>query len=185
MSRRKKDPLRTLSVEERAEMERLSRSGREPAAVVAHAKAVLAVANGADYTAAALAAGRRSGDAVAQLVTRFNHDGLEALYPRHGGGPAARYTTVERDRILAEARRTPEHEPDGTATWSLVTLQRALRRAADGLPQVSTYTIWCVLTEAGWSWQRTRTWCPTGHAVRLRKRGRVQITDPDAEAKKS
>src|SRR6516165_10120653 len=107
MSRRKKDPLRALSADERAEMERLSRSGREPAAVVAHAKAVLAVANGADYTAAALAAGRRSGDAVAQLVTRFNHDGLEALYPRHGGGPAARYTTVERDRILAEARRTP------------------------------------------------------------------------------
>src|SRR5262249_4028530 len=185
MSRRKKDPLRALSADERAEMERLRRSGREPAAVVAHAKAVLAVANGADYTQAAAAAGRRSGDAVAQLVARFNREGLEALYLRHGGGPAARYTNVERERILAEARRTPEQETDQTATWSLTTLQRALRRAPDGLPAVSTYTIWCVLTEAGWSWQRTRTWCPTGHAVRLRKRGRVQVTDPDAEAKKS
>jgi transposase len=185
MSRRKKDPLRALSAEERAEVARLSRSGREPAAVVAHAKAVLAVANGANYAAAAAAAGRRSGDAVAHLVARFNGEGLEALYPQHGGGPAARYTSVERERILAEARRTPEHEPDGTATWSLVTLQRALRRAPNGLPQVSTYTIWCVLREAGWSWQRTRTWCPTGHAVRMRKRGRVHLTDPDAEAKKS
>src|SRR5262249_28091014 len=185
MSRRKKDPLRALSAEERAELERLGRSRREPAAVVAHAKAVLAGAGGADYSGAAVAAGRRSGDAVAHLVARFNREGLEALSPRHGGGPAARYTSLERERILAEARRTPEQEADQTATWSLTTLQRALRRAPDGLPQVSTYTIWCVLTEAGWSWQRTRTWCPTGHAVRLRKRGRVHLTDPDAEAKKS
>jgi transposase len=185
MSRRQKDPLRALSAEERAELERLGRSGREPAAVVAHAKAVLAVANGATYTAAARAAGRRSGDAGAHLVARFNHEGLEALYLRHGGGPAARYTSGERERILAEAQRTPEHEPDQTATWSLVTLQRALRRAPDGLPQVSTYTIWCVLSEAGWSWQRSRTGCPTGHAVRLRKRGRVHLTDPDAAAKNS
>ena len=31
MSRRKKDPLSALSAEERAELERLGRSGREPA----------------------------------------------------------------------------------------------------------------------------------------------------------
>jgi transposase len=193
MSRRKKDPLRTLSGDERVEMERLSRSGRESATVVAHAKALLAVAKGAGYTHAATVVGRRSGDAVAHLVARFNREGLEALYPRHSGGPAARYTSVERERILTEARRKPEHEGDGTATWSLTTLQRALRRAADGLPQVSTYTIWWVLTDAGWSWQRTRTWRPTGTAgttgttgtaVRLRKRGRVHITDRDAEAKR-
>ena len=184
MSRRKKDPLRALSADERGEVGRLSRSGREPATVVAHAKAVLAVATGANYTRSGCAGGRRSGDAVAHLVARFNREGLEALYPRHGGGPAARYTSVERERILVEAQRTPEHEPDGTATWSLTTLQRALRRAPDGLPQVSTYTIWCVLTDAGWSWQRTRTWCATGSAVRRRKRGRVTVHDPDAEVKK-
>jgi hypothetical protein len=137
MSRRTKDPLRTLSAEERTELERLGRSGRAPAAVVAHATAVLAMANGASDTAAAAAAGRRSGDAVAHLVARFNRNGLEALSPRPGGGPAAPYPSVERERILTEARRPPEHEPDGTATWSLVTLQRALRRAPDGLPPVS------------------------------------------------
>src|SRR5262249_506354 len=180
MSRRKKDPLRALSADERAEMERLRRSGREPAAVVAHAKAVLAVANGADYTQAAAAARRRSGDAGAQVVAPLNPEGVEPLYPPPGGEPAPRRTTGEGERIRAEARRTPEQETDQTATWSLTTLQRALRRAPDGLPAVSTYTIWCVLTEAGWSWQRTRTWCPTGHAVRLRKRGRVPVTDLDA-----
>jgi transposase len=181
------EPLRVVSEDERVVLVHLSRAAREPAAVVARAKAVLAVADGASYTAAAQTAGRRSGDAVARLAARFNVEGLAALVPRHAGGRPAVYSSAERERILAEARRKPEHEPDGTATWSfwsLTTLQRALRRAADGRPQVSTYTIWCVLTDAGWSWQRTRTWCPTGTAVRLRKRGRVHITDRDAEAKR-
>lgn len=184
MSRRKSDPLREVSAEERRELEQLSRSGRAPAGMVARAKALLAVADGAEYAQAAQVAGRRSGDAVAHLVTRFNREGLAALTPRHGGGQPARYTSVERERILAEARRTPNREQDGTALWSLTTLQRALRQAPDGLPQVSTYTIWCVLSEAGWSWQRTRTWCPTGSALRKRKQGVVTVHDPDAEAKK-
>ena len=181
---RQKEPLRELSEDEVSVLEHLSRSSREPAVVVARAKAVRAVAAGAAYTEAARAAGRHSGDAVGRLVARFNREGLEALVPRHGGGQSARYTSAERERILAEARRVPTPEPDGTATWSLVTLQRALRRAPDGLPQVSTFTIWCVLHDAGWSWQRTRTWCETGTAVRLRKRGRVLVHDPDAEAKR-
>ena len=32
------------------------------------------------------------------------------------------------ERILAEARRSPDREQDGTAVWSLLTLQRAMRR---------------------------------------------------------
>jgi transposase len=181
---RQKEPLRAVSEDEQTVLIHLSRSAREPAAVVARAKAVLAVADGASYTAAAHGAGRRSGDAVARLVARFNTEGLDALVPRHGGGRQAVYSSAERERILSEARRQPEHERDGTATWSLVTLQRALRRAPDGLPAVSTYTIWCVLSDAGWSWQRTRTWCPTGTAVRKRKRGTVTVHDPDAEVKR-
>jgi len=181
---RQKEPLRSVSADERAVLAHLSRSAREPAAVVARAKAVLAVAAGASYTAAAQVAGRRSGDAVAQLVARFNAEGLGALVPRRGGRRQAIYTSAERERILAEARRQPQQERDGTATWSLVTLQRALRSAPDGLPAVSTYTIWCVLSDAGWSWQRTRTWCPTGTATRKRKRGAALAHDPDAEAKK-
>src|SRR5690349_19250806 len=116
---RQKEPLRTLREEERAALGRLSRSGRESAAVVARAKALLAVADGASYTAAARAAGRRSGDAVGRLVARFNVAGLAAVTPRHGGGRQATYTSAERERILTEARRAPDRERDGTATWSL------------------------------------------------------------------
>ncbi len=48
--------------------------------------------------------------------------------------------------MLAEVRRTGQ-EADGTATWSLSTLQRALRGAAGGLPRILGDTIWCVLPE--------------------------------------
>ena len=89
------------------------------------------------------------------------------------------------DRILAEARRAPVPAQDGTATWSLSTLQRALRAAPDGLLRVSTYTIREVLRQAGYRFGRTRAWCPTGRARRKRKSGVVEVIDPDAAAKKS
>ena len=82
-------------------------------------------------------------------------------------------------------KRPPTPEADGTATWSLSTLQKALRSASDGLSTVSTYTLWQVLHGAGYSYQLTRTWCPTGTALRRRKAGAVVVTDPDAESKKS
>jgi transposase len=184
MSRRQVDPLRPLTEEERQWLEKISRSQSEPAAHVARAQALLAVAQGLSYTDAAQVAGRRSGDTVSRWVRRFNHEGLAAIEPKHGGGPPPTYSAAERERILAEARRTPDREQDGTATWSLGTLQRALRLAPDGLPRVSTYTIWHVLHEAGLSWQKDRSWCPTGRVLRKRKGGGVEVLDPDAAGKK-
>jgi transposase len=185
MSRRKTDPLRELTDPERQELNRLSRSQVAPAVEVTRAKLLLAVARGDDYQAAARAVGRRSGDAVAHLVARFNAEGLAALTPRHGGGRRPTYGPEARGRIAAEAARAPTPEGDGTATWSLSALRRALRAAPDSLPRVSTYTIRRVLHEAGASYQRTRTWCPTGTAVRRREAGPAVVTDPDAAAKKS
>ncbi len=185
MSYPQKEPLRPLTPGEYAQLMHLSRAQSEPATKVAYAKALLAVAAGQRFTDAARTAGRRSGDAVAQLVARFNQGGLAALQLRHGGGVAPTYGAAAHERILAEVRRVPDREADGTATWSLTTLQRALRRAPDGLPQVSTYTIWCVLHEAGVSWQRDRSWCDTGSAVRKRTSGTLTVHDPDAAAKKA
>jgi transposase len=185
MCRPQKAPLRLLSAEERDQLERLSRSLTMPADQVIHAKEVLAVAEGHTFTDAAKLAGRKSGDAVAHLISRFNAEGLSALETRHGGGPPIRYTSVECERILREFRRAPDRRLDGTATWSLVTVQRALRRAPDGLAHVSTHTIGCVLHEAGYTWQHDRTWCDTGKAIRVRKRGPVEVTDPDAAGKKT
>jgi transposase len=187
MTRRQKDPLRALTDDERAALSRLSRSRSAPVAQVARATALLAVADGVSYTAAARRVGRRHGDAVAAWVARFNREGRAAVVPRHGGGPRVRYAEEQRRRILAEAERVPDRERDGTATWSLSTLRTALRHAAeDGLPAVSTYTIWHTLHAAGLSWQQRRTWCSTGVVLRKGKRGgTVAVSDGDAAAKKS
>jgi transposase len=185
MTRRRKDPLRPLTDDERRHLTRLRRSPAAPAVHVARAVMLLAVTGGADYQAAAQAAGRKSGDAVSHLVARFNREGLAALEPRHGGGRARAYEGDARARILREAARAPTPDVDGTAAWSLSTLRHTLRAAPDGLPTVSTFTIWRVLREAGYTFQRTRSWCPTGSAVRRRKAGVVTVTDPDAGPKKS
>lgn len=185
MSRRRKDPLRPLTDAERQELTHLSRSHAAPAVRVARAAMLLAVADGSDYQQAARAAGRKSGDAVSRLVARFNREGSAALAPRHGGGRRPTYDATARERILRELARTPTPETDGTTTWSLMILRRVLRAAPDGLPKVSTFTLWRVLHDAGLTFQRTRTWCPTGSAVRRRKAGVATVTDPDGAAKKS
>src|SRR4051794_14267261 len=107
MSRRRKDPLRALTDGERESLEELGRATSAPAGVVARARALVAVAEGCSYTEAARRVGRRSGDAVGELVARFNREGLAAVEPRHGGGPRATYGPAERERILAEGRRGP------------------------------------------------------------------------------
>jgi transposase len=185
MSRKKKYPLRALTEEERDILEQIAHAYSEPASHVGRAKSLLAVADGKSYTEAAIAAGRCSGEAVSHLVARFNQEGLVAIEPRHGGGPKPTYGTVEQERILAEARRTPDRERDGTATWSMTTLKKALHRSDDGLRRVSTYTIWMTLRQAGWSWQKDRTWCDTGKVKRKRKAGIVEVVDSDATPKKT
>jgi len=51
-----------------------------------------------------------------------------------------------------------------------------LRKGA--LPQVGASTIREVLQEAGYRFGKTRTWCPTGTAIRVRKTGTVTVQDP-------
>src|SRR6476620_2231907 len=186
MSRRQKEPLRTMTEEEEAWVQRIARATREPATHVVRANQLLAVAAGQSYSQAARLTGRRSGDAVATLVSRFNREGIRALERRGGGGRKPTYGVKERGQIVAKARRNPRPAQDGTATWSLQLLQRALRKSdPQRLGRLSTFTIWTVLHEAGLQWGRTRSWCDTGQARRKRKSGVVTVSDPDTEAKKS
>jgi len=182
MSRKQKEPLRPLTERERQQLQQIARAQVWPAAQVTRAKQLLAVAEGSSYVKAAQATGRKSGDAVSHLVARFNQEGVGPVIPVHAGGPLPLYGPKQREYILAQARRLPDREQDGTATWSLKCLQQAMRQE---LPGLSTYTIWCVLHEARLSWQKSRTWCQTGSVLRQRKEGPVIVTDADAEAKNS
>jgi transposase len=185
MTRKKKEQLRELKEEERTWLERISRSQSEASSHVIRAKQILGVADGHSYTEAAHLSGCKSGDTVSKLVSRFNQEGLEAIHPRYGHHPRLKYGVNDRERILKEARRKPEPAKDGTASWSLKTLCQALRKAPDGLPEVSEDTIRSVLLDAGFSWQQSRTWCETGQVTRKRKRGKVIVHDPDTTAKKT
>lgn len=184
MSYVRNDPLRPLSDDEREVLEEVSRAGSERVDRARRAKALLAVADGKSYVDAAEDAGYGLNDSVSRLVTKFNQRGLSALDRRHGGGPAKKYAQAEKARILLEVERKPDIEKDGSASWSLSLLQKSLRSAEDGLPEVSTYTIYQTLREAGYSWQRTQTWCSTGTVKRKRKGGVVTVTDPECEEKR-
>lgn len=76
-------------------------------------------------------------------------------------------------------------DQDGTATWSLMMLRRALRKAPGGWPRVSTYTVWRVFRDSGFRYLTTRSWSETGQVVRCRQRRFVAVTDLEAEGKKS
>ena len=167
MAAPQREPLRALTGEEAAALERIGAASSERVDRARRATALLAVAGGASFAAAARRAGFRSPSAVAGLVRRFNRAGLTALTIAAGRGRTLTYDQAARAHVVATAQRAPERKADGTATWSLRTLQRALRRA--GLPQVGATTIRRVLRDAGSSYQKTRTWCPTGTAERTRK----------------
>jgi transposase len=182
MATMQQEGLRPLTLAEARELWTIAKASSERLDRVRRAAALLAVAEGRPFTGAAQAAGLRSGTTVANLVRRFNRAGLAALRIAAGRGRRPTYGPAGRARIVATAQRPPDRRADGTATWSLSTLQRTLRR--EGLPRLGATTIRRVLRDAGSSYQRTRTWCPTGTAQRKRKAGVVRVVDPQTEEKR-
>src|SRR5258708_7138742 len=159
MPRAAEKPLRDLSEAERQHVAALVRATSERADVRQRAVALLAVAEGQSYTAAARRAGYASGDAVSRLVQRVNQRGLAALSIAPGRGRTPTYSAAERQQILDTLQEAPERTTDQSATWSLTRLQRRLR--ASGLAQASRDTTHKTVRGAGYSWQPTRTSCPT------------------------
>ncbi len=182
MGKEQKHPLRTLTPQEEQEVHRVAKATSERLDVVKRARALLAVRAGQSFTDAAKGAGYKSGDSISQLVERFNQQGLGALLIAPGRGRKPTYTNTQRARIVQEVQRQPDHQADQTASWSLLLLRNALRKTE--LPHIAKETIRVVLHEAGYAFGKTRTWCPTGTALRKRKAGTVTVQDPAASEKK-
>jgi transposase len=182
MATMQKERLRPLTIVEQRELTAIVRASSARVDRVKRATALLAVAGGATFVAATRAAGYQSPQAVTYLVRRFNRVGLGALAIAAGRGRRPTYDAAARAQIVATAQRPPDRKVDGTATWSLRTLERTVRR--EGLPHVGATTLRRVLHDAGSSYQRTRTWCPTGTAQRKRKAGVVRVVDPKTEEKR-
>jgi transposase len=182
MSTIQKDPLRELTQQEERALQKLAKSTSERLDVVKRARALLSVRTGTSYTEAAKVTGYQSNDTISRLVSRFNQRGLLALSIAVGRGRKPTYTSAQQTCILVEVQRTPDHQEDETGIWSLMTLRRALRKSA--LPHIGAETIRQVLHDSGYSFQRTRTWCRTGYALRKRKSGTVTVYDPETPEKK-
>ncbi len=182
MARRQNEPLRSLSDSERQALLTVVKATSERVDRVRRARALLTVAETGSFADAAGQAGFRSVTTVTNLVHRFNQRGVDALTIAAGRGRRPTYDPTARAQIVRVAQSLPDRRADQTATWSLATLRRRLRR--EGLTAVGTSTIRRILHEAGSSYQRTRTWCPTGTAQRVRKSGVVTVVDPDTEEKK-
>jgi len=184
MSRSASEPLRLLTEEESKELHRASRASSEIRIRHQRAVALLAVSEGKSLSEAARLVGWKSHDPVTRVTRRFNSMGLAALDDQPRSGHPRSYGSAQKTRILQEARRVPDRLEDATGTWSLSLLQRALRSAPDGLPRVSTFTILHTLHEAGYTWQKNRTWCHTGRTLKKGKDGTVyQSEDPYTQEK--
>ena len=175
-------PLRPLNVQEERELHRIVKASSERIDVARRARALLAVAAKQSFPQAARVAGFKEARSVSELVERFNEHGLAALSIAAGRGRKPTYTSEQQARIIAEVQRLPDRAVDQTATWSLMTLRRALRQT--DLPEIAAETIRQVLHEAGYSYQRTRTWVRTGYALRVRNSGTVTTYDPQTPEKK-
>ncbi len=182
MGKEQKHPLRAFTRQEEQELHRRAKATSERLDVVKRARALLAVQAGQSFTEVARETEYKSGDSISQLVERFNQQGLSALLIAPGRGRKPTYTSEQHARILAEVQRQPDPKVDQTATWSLMLLRRALRKTE--LPQIAKETIRVVLQDAGYQFGKTRTWCPTGTAIRKRKAGNVKVEDPKAQEKK-
>jgi transposase len=176
-----KYPLRSFTEQEEQALSQIVKASSERVDVVRRVKALLAVGSGNSLTRAARQSGFKSADSVSQLVKRFNEQGLAALSIAAGRGRKPTYTSQQRQLILEELHRGPDREQDQSATWSLKLLERALRKIA--LPTLGASTIRRTLHAAGFAFGRSRTWCQTGTALRVRKTGVVRVHDPQAEEK--
>lgn len=179
MGRPPKNPLRILKNKEKTELERVSRSYTENFERVARAKALLAVNQGHTYQEAAFLSGRKSDQAVSNLVLRFNQRGLDALNSLHSGGFKVIYGPKEKQQVLDLVSQKRE---GGSPHWSLSLIQACLEETPLG--HIGRKTIWEILREEGYRFQKSRTWINTGKVMRKRNGKLVEVEDPDKKAKK-
>ena len=115
MPAHQKVPLRPLFPLEEQELQRIIKASSERRDRARRAQALLAVAAGQEFTAAATAAGFQSGDSIAHLVARFNQHGLAALDIAPGRGRRVQYDPTVRTHIVQKVQTAPDRRHSSTA----------------------------------------------------------------------
>jgi transposase len=162
--------LRTLTADERRELERLARSRTEEARLVVRARIVLGLAAGErPYRVAERVGVGRA--AAYEWLHRFNAEGLKGLTDHPRPGRPHTYTPGQRAEVIAAALTKPDTLGLPFASWTLDRLQAYLsEHKGIGIKRTRIDEI---LVAEGLRWRKQETWF--GERVDpefARKRGR-------------
>jgi hypothetical protein len=109
-------------------------------------------------------------DRVRGVISNFNGDGFDSLYPRYAGGRPLTFALPQRHQIKKAALSRPIDQGLPFSVWSLSKLAEFL--VAEGVvDDISHEGLRVLLSDEGVSFQVIKTW--------------KQLTDPDFEANKN
>jgi len=150
--------LRSLTPDEKAEIQRLVSSRKEPIRLVQRARIIAYMVEEPELTAteAGLRAGFRS-DAMGTIwVKRFNEEGLAGLEDRRRSGRKRTHSQEVRSALISLALQKPRSLGYPFELWTLEWLQRAFKER-QGV-HLSDSTIWTWMDEEGFKWKRQQSW---------------------------
>ena len=163
--------VRAFSAEEKAEVERLVQSRKEPAARVERAKVLWLSAQGKPAPAISREVGLHV-NLVRERIHRFNQEGLEAaLSDRPRSGRPAVYDERARGEVIGVARTAPKALGVQMCHWTLEQLQHYLNEhkgISIGYRQIQR-----VLKAEHINWRKSRTWLSSEDPDFVEKRGRL------------
>jgi len=163
--------MRTLTEEERAKLERLTRAQSAPVRVVSRARIIKRAADGLRVPSIAQDLGV-SEKMVRVWLTRFEQDGLAGLDDAPRSGRPRTYSEDLYSQVIALARGLPPKPADGpippTGHWTLNRLQEVL--AQQGVP-IKRSQIRRILKAEHLKWQKPRTWLESDDPEVAEKRG--------------
>lgn len=146
--------VRELSLSEAERLKRQSRRAKHQSTWI---RAMILLASATEMSAPDIARLYRTDESyVRKVIHAFNEEGFDSLRPRYRGGRPKKTTPAERDRVVAIARARPDTQGVALTRWSLPQLAAQLEREL-GL-YLCPETLRALLSDAGLSHQRTRSW---------------------------
>lgn len=128
-----KEPVLSLTAEQRQHLSRFAQSRTLPASDVFKARLILALANGESYAHIQNKL-PTSAPTILRWKRRFEEEGLEGLEGRHKGSKVRAATPAVQGKVLKKIQKTP---PDGSTHWSCRKMAREL-----GVSKSTVQRIW-------------------------------------------
>lgn len=154
----KRIKLRSLTSEEKEEIQRIASSRKEPIRLVQRVRLIKAMAEDPDLPAsrAGLGAGFKSAAMGIMWVKRFNTEGMAGLEDRLRPGRKRTHSQEVRSELISLALQKPSSLGYPFELWTLERLQGAFEER-QGV-HLSDSTIWTWMDEEGFKWKRQQTW---------------------------